>query len=189
MAGETLSQHTLCNDDLRHPSSLKKGHLDHMNIPSKVGEVTSESESEPTVKLGDETYPEGGREAWLVVFGAFCGLLAALGLMNTIATFQSYTARHQLSDYTEGTVGWIYSIYTFLAFGCGIYIGPLFDKYGPRWLILPGGIGVVLSLMLLSICTRKPANHIFSHWPVIGMEGRALISYYLIRVFALCCRL
>lgn len=29
-------------------------------------------------------YPEGGLSAWLVVFGSFCGLLAALGIMNTI---------------------------------------------------------------------------------------------------------
>lgn len=35
--------------------------------------------------LADEnvSYPEGGK-GWLVVFGSFCGMLAALGLMNSI---------------------------------------------------------------------------------------------------------
>ncbi|KAF3061386.1 putative transporter MCH4 [Daldinia childiae] len=104
--------------------------------------------------LGDETYPEGGLEAWIVVFGSWCGLLASLGLMNSIATLQTYVATHQLSNYDEGIVGWIFSLYTALCFLCGVYIGPLFDKYGPRWLVGPGGIIVVASVMLLSICTE-----------------------------------
>lgn len=105
--------------------------------------------------LGDETYPEGGLQAWLVVFGSWCGLLASLGLMNSIATFQTYIATHQLSNYDEGTIGWIFSLYTALCFLCGVYIGPLFDRYGPRWLVGPGGILVVASVMLMSICTGR----------------------------------
>ncbi|KAK9414243.1 putative Major facilitator superfamily (MFS) profile domain-containing protein [Seiridium unicorne] len=122
--------------------------------PEPTAGDTSDSASDPQTLLQDETYPEGGLEAWLVVFGSFCGLVASLGLMNSIAIFQTYNAAHQLSNYSTGTVGWIYSIYTFLAFGCGVYIGPWFDKYGPRWLLLPGGIGIVASLMLMSICTQ-----------------------------------
>jgi hypothetical protein len=122
---------------------------------SEPPENTSDSASGPETLLHDDTYPEGGLEAWLVVLGSFCGLVASLGLMNSIAVFQTYNVAHQLSDFSEGTVGWIYSIYTFLAFGCGVYIGPLFDKYGPRWLILPGSLGVVASLMIMSVCTRK----------------------------------
>lgn len=149
-------------------SNLEKGHLD-MNdnpnpqlfvVPSEnnhnpAAGNTSDSSSDPQPLLKDENYPEGGLEAWLVVFGSFCGLFASLGLMNTIAIFQTYTTTHQLSNYNEGTVGWIYSIYTFLAFGCGIYIGPIFDKYGPRWLLLPGGVGIIASMMILSVCTRE----------------------------------
>lgn len=120
-----------------------------------VGNISGDAASDPQTLLQDETYPEGGLEAWLVVFGSFCGLVSSLGVMNSIAIFQTYNAAHQLSGYSEGTIGWIYSIYTFLAFGGGVYIGPLFDKYGPRWLILPGGLGGVASLMLMSICTRK----------------------------------
>lgn len=103
----------------------------------------------------DEAYPEGGWQAWLVVFGSFCGLFASLGLMNSIAIFQTYLGTHQLSDYSEGTIGWIFSLSTFFSFFCGIYVGPLFDKFGPRYLLLPGGIGIVLSLMLASLSTRE----------------------------------
>ena len=115
---------------------------------------TSEPDDGPATLLGDdETYPEGGLQAWLVVLGAWCALLAAPGLMNSIATFQTYIGTHQLSGYDEGTIGWIFSLYSAFTFFCGIYIGPLFDRYGPRWLILPGSICIVASMMLLSVCT------------------------------------
>ncbi|KAG7105398.1 MFS transporter asaE like protein [Verticillium longisporum] len=59
-----------------------------------------------------------------------------------------------LKDYTEGQIGWIFSTFVFLCFFCGIYIGPLFDKYGPRWLIFSGSVCVVTAMMLLSVCTE-----------------------------------
>lgn len=102
-----------------------------------------------------ESYPEGGLQAWLVVLGAWLALVSSLGLMNTLATFQAYVTVHQLADYDEGTVGWIFSIYTFMVFFLGLYIGPLFDKYGPRWLILAGTLSVSASLMLFSISTGE----------------------------------
>ncbi|KAK8102720.1 Riboflavin transporter MCH5 [Apiospora sp. TS-2023a] len=113
-------------------------------------DVDAEFGSRPRTFLGEETYPEGGLAAWLVVFGCWCGLFAAAGIMNSIATFQTYVAIHQLSDHDEGTIGWIFSVYTFLVFFCGIYIGPVFDKYGPRWLVLVGGVG--LTSLLFTPC-------------------------------------
>lgn len=42
---------------------------------------------ESTSLPGQEaSYPEGGK-GWLVVFGSFCGMTAALGLMNSIGLF------------------------------------------------------------------------------------------------------
>jgi hypothetical protein len=123
--------------------------------PSSENEKADAESGRAVTLLGDETYPEGGLEAWLVVLGSWCGLVAALGILNTIGAFQTYVSTHQLSEYTEGTVGWIFSLYTALTFFCGIYIGPLFDKYGPRWLIGPGSIAVVASVMITSVCTGK----------------------------------
>lgn len=64
-------------------------------------------------------YPEGGLSSWLVVLGSFCGMVAALGIMNSIGIFQAYLATHQLSGYDESTIGWIFSVYSFLSFFCG----------------------------------------------------------------------
>ncbi|RFU73681.1 mfs monocarboxylate transporter [Trichoderma arundinaceum] len=102
-----------------------------------------------------ETYPEGGLQAWLVVAGSWFAMIASMGLMNSIAVFQAYTLSHQLKNYSEGTVGWIFSIYTWLAFFGGVYIGPVFDKYGPRWLVVAGCACTVGALISMSFCTGK----------------------------------
>lgn len=111
---------------------------------------TSEDEGEAD---DDDGYPEGGVKAWLVVLGSWMALFSALGLMNTLATFQAYVSTHQLSDHSEGQIGWIFSLYTFITFFGGIYIGPTFDKYGPRWVILSGTLCLVVSLVGFSFCT------------------------------------
>ena len=102
-----------------------------------------------------ETYPEGGAKAWSVVLGAWFAMFSSLGLMNTIATFQAYTLQHQLRGYSAGTVGWVFSIYTFLAFFCGVYIGPVFDKYGPRWLVVVGAFCTAGGLVGMSFCVGE----------------------------------
>ena len=90
---------------------------------------------------------------------------AALGTTNTIAIFQSYVSTHQLSQYSHVTIGWVFSVYTFLAYFCGVYIGPLFDKFGPRWLIVAGTLAMTGGFMLLSICRGKfMAPDLYTQW-------------------------
>ena len=96
------------------------------------------------------SFPEGGCRAWLVVVGSFSGMLASFGLMNTIGTFQAYLTTHQLANKSPSTVGWIFSIYVFLAFGCGLQIGPVFDRKGSRWLVLAGTVCLVVGMIGVS---------------------------------------
>ena len=119
---------------------------------------------------GDTTaaYPEGGLRAWMVVFGAWAGMCACFGQMNSIGTFQAYISANQLKQYSPSAVGWIFSLYVFLAFFCGVQIGPIFDARGPRVLVLLGSILNVTSLTLLGSCTsmshppRLPSFKLFS---------------------------
>lgn len=120
-----------------------------------------------------EFYPEGGTRAWLVVLGSFSGMVAALGIMNTIGVYESYLARHQLASYSAASIGWILSIYVFLAFGAGLVIGPVFDVHGPRWLLFAGSILIILATFLLGVCTQY--WHFILVFGILAGVGTALI--------------
>ncbi|GKT92575.1 riboflavin transporter MCH5 [Colletotrichum tofieldiae] len=109
----------------------------------EAGDYLGRADTAASTVAEEETYPEGGLRAWSVVLGSWLALFSALGIMNSLAIFQTY----------RGTIGWIFSVYTFLCFFGGIYIGPVFDQYGPRWLVLSGTVCLVIGVMLLSICT------------------------------------
>jgi hypothetical protein len=147
-----------------------------------------DAEKNATITTGDEqgcetpsstsledknTYPEGGFAAWRVVLGSWCGLMVGLGIANTIASFQAYILLNQLSDYDAGTVGWIFSVYAFIAFALGLVIGPVFDRYGPKWLVTAGGVCICLCLFLLGECTAY--WHFMLVFGVIGGLGTSLL--------------
>lgn len=101
------------------------------------------------------TFPEGGIQAWLAVAGSFCAMLSVFGLINSSAVFESYFSEHQLAHHSASEIGWIFSIYLFCVFFVGIQVGPIFDRYGARWLVAVGSLLIVLSLMLLGLCTGE----------------------------------
>ncbi|ETN42828.1 uncharacterized protein HMPREF1541_01986 [Cyphellophora europaea CBS 101466] len=119
------------------------------------------------------TYPEGGFAAWFCVFGSFCGLMSALGMMNTIGTFQAYLSENQLSDQSESAVGWIFGIYAWLAFFCGIQIGPWFDAKGPRIPVALGSAMILATYLLLGVCTAY--WHFLIVFGIVGGIGTSLV--------------
>ncbi|KAF2177718.1 MFS monocarboxylate transporter-like protein [Zopfia rhizophila CBS 207.26] len=134
----------------------------------------ADEESQSVVTYPDEvSYPEGGTQGWLVVLGSFFGTIVALGMMNTVGIFQSYIIEHQLKGYNESTIGWIFGVYIFLAFFCGIQIGPVFDSRGPKILILAGSILMCTSMFLLGICTQY--WHFMLVFSIVGGLGTSLI--------------
>ena len=97
-------------------------------------------------------FPEGGTEAWLVVVGSFCAMLSVFGLINTAAVFESWFSTHQLAAFSPSEIGWVFSLYLFVVFFVGIQVGPVFDRYGARWLVACGSALMVASLLLLGFC-------------------------------------
>ncbi|KAI1616893.1 MFS transporter, MCP family, solute carrier family 16, member 10 [Exophiala viscosa] len=100
----------------------------------------------------DDDFPEGGLEAWLVLAGSFLALFVSFGFMVAIGTIQEFLQQHQLSHYTSRDIGWIPSVFVYLALGLGIWVGPLFDRYGPRWLALIGSVAYTAMMFLLAEC-------------------------------------
>lgn len=113
------------------------------------------------------TFPEGGLTGWLAVCGSFCAMLSVFGIINSSAVFESYFSTHQLSEYSSSQLGWIFSLYLFIVFFVGIQVGPIFDRHGPRWLVAIGSLLMVLSLMLLGLCTGKLTSHTHTQ-PQVG---------------------
>ncbi|OAQ60617.1 oxalate/formate antiporter [Pochonia chlamydosporia 170] len=120
-----------------------------------------------------ESYPEGGREAWLTIFGCWCGMLAPMGWLNTLAVLQARVSQNELKHLPESTTGWIFSTYAFLMFSCGVQVGPIFDAYNVKLLIIPGSIGMVLMSMLLSEC--KEFYQFFLTFSILGGLSSSLL--------------
>ena len=135
---------TLADEDGSSPQFKKPS----PSIPTAVADPAP-VETEVT------TYPEGGRDAWLVVVGAFCGLTASLGIYNTAGVFEVVVSKAILPEEPPSTLGWIFSIYAFVNWFCGVQIGPTFDAMGPRALIAVGTICTFIGIFSLSICTGK----------------------------------
>lgn len=68
-------------------------------------------------------YPEGGWKAWSVVFGAWCAMIPSMGLLNTLGVLHAWISTHQLKDYSESSIGWIFGAYGFFLYFAGAQAG------------------------------------------------------------------
>ncbi|KAI6088831.1 MFS general substrate transporter [Hypoxylon rubiginosum] len=122
----------------------------------------------------DDDFPEGGLRAWLIVASSFCCMISVYGIINCTAVFESYFSTHQLVGYDSSTIGWIFSVYLFIVFFFGIQVGPVFDRYGPRWLVAIGSLLVVASQLILGLC--ETYYQILLTYSVLGGIGGALLN-------------
>ncbi|OJJ32658.1 hypothetical protein ASPWEDRAFT_185156 [Aspergillus wentii DTO 134E9] len=111
-------------------------------------------------------YPEGGLQAWLVVLGSWCAMIPSMGLLNSLGVLHAWTSNHQLKGYSESSIGWIYGAYGFFLYIGAAQVGPIFDAYGPNYVVIPGSIGIVVSLICFSFSTEY--YQIFLSFSVLG---------------------
>lgn len=121
-------------------------------VMSPVTQADPEKSSSLPSDPPPQSYPEGGFQAWLVVFGAFCGLLASIGLYNSTGVLSILLSSSILTTASSSSLGWIFSIYAFVVWGVGVWVGPCFDVFGPRVLLLAGAACTVVGMMGLSFC-------------------------------------
>ncbi|PYH91011.1 MFS general substrate transporter [Aspergillus ellipticus CBS 707.79] len=122
----------------------------------------------------EETFPDGGLQSWIAIFGSFFLLMASYGLMNSLGVLQNYFATHQLSDYSASSVGWIPGLFVFVGLSLGVQIGPLFDRYGPTGITIAGTCCYVVGLILLAEC--KQYWHFVLAFGILAGSGAALLS-------------
>lgn len=158
--GDGALEHNLSASYSTSSTSVYARRAAPSTLPERVASRMSTSSSALT-------FPEGGLHGWLAVVGSFCAMLSVFGLINSSAVFESYFSEHQLATYSASQIGWIFSIYLFCVFFVGIQVGPIFDRYGSRWLVAIGSLLIVLSLMLLGLCEGEQAR------PARGMLPRS----------------
>ncbi|KAG9244291.1 monocarboxylate permease-like protein [Calycina marina] len=135
------------NDLPQPPLSTTFHDVEFQHDPAtSSGQVANMSKHDATTD-----FPDGGREAWLVVLGGWCGLFVSFGWITCIGVFQTYYTTTLLSAYSSSTIAWIPSFETFALFIGAPLFGRLFDSYGPRWLLVGGSFFHVLGLMMVSL--------------------------------------
>lgn len=75
-------------------------------------------------------------------------------ILPGVGSFQQYYEIGPLKDYTSSEIAWIPSLQLFFLFALGPVVGILFDKYGPRPLIIGGTLLHVVGLMLASLARK-----------------------------------
>ncbi|KAE8363630.1 major facilitator superfamily domain-containing protein [Aspergillus caelatus] len=118
-------------------------------------------------------FPEGGRQAWLVVFGSWCALFSTFGLVTCIGVFLEYYKNGPLANYTASQISWITSVQVFLQVGSSILWGRLYDSYGPRWLFLLGTPLHCFGLMMTSL--SRQYYQIFISQAILSSIGSGTI--------------
>lgn len=105
---ETISNHNALITD----EDIEKGVLRR----NATRETHTSNISQPYDDKDD--FPEGGWKSWSVVLGAWCGCFSVFGLINSTAVLLDYFKEHQLRDYNESQLGWIFGLALFLTFFC-----------------------------------------------------------------------
>ncbi|CVK85619.1 related to monocarboxylate transporter [Fusarium mangiferae] len=99
---------------------------------------------------------DGGHRAWLSTFGAWWAMFI---------TF----------DYSTSSIAWIASVQQCLTYSMGIVLGKVFDNYGPRWLLVFGGLAQVFGLMMTSISTEY--YQVFLSQAICSALGASAVMY------------
>lgn len=78
---------------------------------SHIGPTTVEQHipTEQESDINTEGFPEGGKEAWIVLAGTWCVLFCTFGLGNSIGVFQTYYVNYALRQYSSSAISWITS--------------------------------------------------------------------------------
>lgn len=119
----------------------------------------------------DESYPDGGLRAWLVVLGSFSLLFATFGFQTSVGLFQLHRSLNQPKEYSPSQIAWIPSVFIFLSLTLSIQTGAIFDRYGAR--IHPHGW---LNRIYRNLLPTRPLLALLAIHVVPGCPRRQFIS-------------
>ncbi|GME90860.1 unnamed protein product [Ambrosiozyma monospora] len=119
--------------------------------PTPDTETELESNTQPT---STSAHRSKNIKGWLVVLGAFFGLIPCWGIANSIGVIQTQLLQHELKSTPTTTVSWIFSINIGLTMCFTVFSGAYFDRNGARMPMLIGSLIMIGSLLALGNCTQ-----------------------------------
>ncbi|KAM5531986.1 hypothetical protein V8D89_014320 [Ganoderma adspersum] len=130
--------------------------------PKVTGEVVvGEEEVGP-----EDSPPDGGLRAWLVVFGVGCGLGATIGIVTSWGTWQALYQKNILRSKSSSDIAWIGSVQNAMGYAPGLIFGRLFDWGYFRLPIFAASILFVACMLLTAECTQ--------YWQFLLCQGFGL---------------
>ncbi|KAM5545602.1 hypothetical protein V8D89_000640 [Ganoderma adspersum] len=134
-----------------HPGSLKV-----------AGEILVEEEVVVTVP--EDSPPDGGLRAWLVVFGVCIGMGAITGPIEAwgvsaittleIIAWQAYYEEDLLRTKSSSGIAWIGSVQSAMGYSPGLIVGRLFDLGYFRLPVFASSVLFVACMFLTAECTQ-----------------------------------
>ncbi|KAF9278722.1 hypothetical protein BGZ68_008404 [Mortierella alpina] len=98
---------------------------------------------------------ESGFRGYLVVFGGFLIILAAIGYVSIYGIFQSkYNEIYGAQGKTQSSISFVGSLACGFQFGFTIIAGPVMNRFGHKVVLWSGSIIGSLGLLLASWCTQ-----------------------------------
>ncbi|KAI1502528.1 major facilitator superfamily domain-containing protein [Biscogniauxia marginata] len=157
--------------------SLEQSHRSSQFYAEAIINSDTENKEEPPTTIVVESAPaavkqdhshtlpaqDGGREAWLVLLGAFVVTIHTFGLINSFGVFQTYYETELLSDHSSSDISWIGSLQGALLTMFGIVSGPLYDMGYFRCLTVSGLFLVIFGQFMTSLCS--------AYWQVVLAQG------------------
>ncbi|KAF9583957.1 hypothetical protein BGW38_008025 [Lunasporangiospora selenospora] len=103
----------------------------------------------------EEIVMESGVRGYLVVFGGFLIILAAIGYVSVYGLFQSkYNEIYGAQGKSQSSISFVGSLACGFQFGFTIISGPAMNKFGHKTILWSGSIIGSLGLLLASWCTQ-----------------------------------
>ncbi|KAI0299682.1 MFS general substrate transporter [Multifurca ochricompacta] len=134
-------------------------------VPQKKGDAKAEiciMDSESS----EENYPDGGLQAWTVIFGSACVNFSTVGYMTAWGAFQEYYENGPLKGTSPSAIAWIGSTQYSLVFFPALLVGRLFDLGHFRYPLMAASVLLVLCTVLIAECTE--------YWHFLLCQGLGL---------------
>ncbi|KAJ3215111.1 hypothetical protein HDU67_000815 [Dinochytrium kinnereticum] len=147
-------RHSIEKGDLEKASSSSSLDIKH---PKLASSSSTSGDSLPIIESSEvggflSEPPDGGWEAWLVVFGSFVVHFIVLGIMYSFGVYASYFIKEGLGS--PSTVSLVGSFGAAVLPALGMLSGRLAEKFGFQRMIIIGASIISIGLILGSFCTQ-----------------------------------